>query len=416
MRPAGGGVAAGRRRDRRRRARLGQDDVRPRRLPRPRRDGRRSRARRSRSATATTAALPVSHLDLYRFAGVSHAEWGDLEPYFDDAVAFVEWPEAGAGVLPRAARFACACGIVAATAGRSRSSVLILAFDTATSTRDECARPRRRRCSASARRPPYACWRTSTRCWRRGNRGARARRARRRNRPRQFHGRAHGPRSRARARARARHSGRRRLDARRARGRRARRDPADRRASDASSSSSWTARSSRCPRRAFECARPRRASATARVRYREHLEADRRRRAAGRQRAAPAAGALPRAARARFRPGRSRRASLCARARRRPDARVKTAVDIRALDAHRPQLDRGDRARLLPDAVVALDVRGRAREADVALPRRVRGRPARRLPDHLALRRRVARHEHRRLTRISAGAASRRRCSLGSSS
>jgi tRNA threonylcarbamoyladenosine biosynthesis protein TsaE len=42
----------------------------------------------------------VSHLDLYRFEGVSAAEWGDLEPYFDDAIAFVEWPEAGAGVLP----------------------------------------------------------------------------------------------------------------------------------------------------------------------------------------------------------------------------------------------------------------------------------------------------------------------------
>jgi tRNA threonylcarbamoyladenosine biosynthesis protein TsaE len=42
----------------------------------------------------------VSHLDLYRFAGVSSAEWGDLEPYFDDAIAFVEWPEAGEGVLP----------------------------------------------------------------------------------------------------------------------------------------------------------------------------------------------------------------------------------------------------------------------------------------------------------------------------
>jgi tRNA threonylcarbamoyladenosine biosynthesis protein TsaE len=36
----------------------------------------------------------VSHLDLYRFAGVSSAEWGDLEPYFEDAVVFVEWPEA----------------------------------------------------------------------------------------------------------------------------------------------------------------------------------------------------------------------------------------------------------------------------------------------------------------------------------
>ena len=43
--------------------------------------------------------LDVSHLDLYRFTGVSAAEWGDLEPYFDGAIAFVEWPEAGAGVL-----------------------------------------------------------------------------------------------------------------------------------------------------------------------------------------------------------------------------------------------------------------------------------------------------------------------------
>jgi tRNA threonylcarbamoyl adenosine modification protein YeaZ/tRNA threonylcarbamoyl adenosine modification protein YjeE len=55
--------------------------------------------------------VPVSHLDLYRFTSLSHAEWGDLEPYFDDAVAF----------------------IVAASGERSRSSVLILAFDTATS-------------------------------------------------------------------------------------------------------------------------------------------------------------------------------------------------------------------------------------------------------------------------------------------
>jgi tRNA threonylcarbamoyladenosine biosynthesis protein TsaE len=45
--------------------------------------------------------VPVSHLDLFRFRDVSAAEWGDLEPYFDDAVVFVEWPEAGEGVLPR---------------------------------------------------------------------------------------------------------------------------------------------------------------------------------------------------------------------------------------------------------------------------------------------------------------------------
>ncbi|HZT53616.1 MAG TPA: tRNA (adenosine(37)-N6)-threonylcarbamoyltransferase complex ATPase subunit type 1 TsaE [Gaiellaceae bacterium] len=44
--------------------------------------------------------LAVSHLDLYRFQGISPAEWGDLEPYFEDAVVFVEWPEAGEGVLP----------------------------------------------------------------------------------------------------------------------------------------------------------------------------------------------------------------------------------------------------------------------------------------------------------------------------
>ena len=44
--------------------------------------------------------VDVSHLDLFRFRRVSAAEWGDLEPYFDDAIVFVEWPEAGEGVLP----------------------------------------------------------------------------------------------------------------------------------------------------------------------------------------------------------------------------------------------------------------------------------------------------------------------------
>ena len=42
----------------------------------------------------------VSHLDLFRFQGVSAAEWGDLEPYFDDAICFVEWPEAALDALP----------------------------------------------------------------------------------------------------------------------------------------------------------------------------------------------------------------------------------------------------------------------------------------------------------------------------
>jgi tRNA threonylcarbamoyladenosine biosynthesis protein TsaE len=44
--------------------------------------------------------VDVSHLDLYRFRGLSPAEWGDLEPYFDRAIVFVEWPEAGRGALP----------------------------------------------------------------------------------------------------------------------------------------------------------------------------------------------------------------------------------------------------------------------------------------------------------------------------
>jgi tRNA threonylcarbamoyladenosine biosynthesis protein TsaE len=43
----------------------------------------------------------VSHLDLYRFEDLSAEDWGNLEGYFDDAVVFVEWPEAGAGWLPR---------------------------------------------------------------------------------------------------------------------------------------------------------------------------------------------------------------------------------------------------------------------------------------------------------------------------
>ena len=47
-----------------------------------------------------TGRVDVSHLDLYRFEGMSHAEWGDLEEYFENAVVFVEWPQAGAGFLP----------------------------------------------------------------------------------------------------------------------------------------------------------------------------------------------------------------------------------------------------------------------------------------------------------------------------
>jgi len=46
--------------------------------------------------------VPVAHLDLYRLAGIHPEEWGDLEPYFDSTVAFVEWPEHAHGGLPKA--------------------------------------------------------------------------------------------------------------------------------------------------------------------------------------------------------------------------------------------------------------------------------------------------------------------------
>jgi len=46
------------------------------------------------------APVPVAHLDLYRIAGLDPEEWGDLEPYFDGTIAFVEWPEHGGEWLP----------------------------------------------------------------------------------------------------------------------------------------------------------------------------------------------------------------------------------------------------------------------------------------------------------------------------
>jgi tRNA threonylcarbamoyladenosine biosynthesis protein TsaE len=51
------------------------------------------------------APVPVAHLDLYRLSAAGLEDWGDLEPYFDGTIAFVEWPEHGGGLL-RAARVA----------------------------------------------------------------------------------------------------------------------------------------------------------------------------------------------------------------------------------------------------------------------------------------------------------------------
>jgi tRNA threonylcarbamoyladenosine biosynthesis protein TsaE len=44
---------------------------------------------------------PVSHLDLYRLAGMADEDPGLLEPFFaPEAIAFVEWPEHGPGAWP----------------------------------------------------------------------------------------------------------------------------------------------------------------------------------------------------------------------------------------------------------------------------------------------------------------------------
>ncbi len=49
-----------------------------------------------------TGGMAVAHLDLYRSAGVTVEEAADLEPYFDGTICFVEWPDAGVGMLPPA--------------------------------------------------------------------------------------------------------------------------------------------------------------------------------------------------------------------------------------------------------------------------------------------------------------------------
>ena len=70
--------------------------------------------------------IDVSHLDLYRFSGVSPAEWGDLEPYFENAIVFVEWPEAGRDVLP-----ASRASVLLQHAGGDSRRILLAADDSA---------------------------------------------------------------------------------------------------------------------------------------------------------------------------------------------------------------------------------------------------------------------------------------------
>ena len=48
------------------------------------------------------AAGPVSHLDLYRLAGMADEDPGLLEPFFaPHTIAFVEWPECAPGAWPQ---------------------------------------------------------------------------------------------------------------------------------------------------------------------------------------------------------------------------------------------------------------------------------------------------------------------------
>ena len=109
----------------------------------------------------------------------------------------------------------------------------------------------------------------------------------------------------------------------------------------------------------------------------------------------------PRLARNGVRPGRRGRAGLRPRARCEEVGRV--SFSLRRLELGRPGRDRADRARLLPDALVALDVRRRAREAELALDRRRdTRRAARRLPRAVAVRRCVACDERRRRSRAPA--------------
>jgi tRNA threonylcarbamoyladenosine biosynthesis protein TsaE len=70
--------------------------------------------------------VDVSHLDLFRFSGMSAAEWGDLEPYFDDAVVFVEWPEAARDALPEQR-----VSVVLEHAGEDRRRIELTAGDRA---------------------------------------------------------------------------------------------------------------------------------------------------------------------------------------------------------------------------------------------------------------------------------------------
>ena len=335
--------------------------------------------------------VDVSHLDLYRFAGCRAAEWGDLEPYFDDAIVFVEWPEAGAGVAPASARRGHARARRADATHRrieTRRAEALLRRHRA--MLDPRFRHGDRRRDERARRDGDVL----------GERASIARTlledvdallrdadAEPRDLdalvvgtgPGSFTEHPDRPGDRARARARARRPGRRRLDARRARRRRAER--------------AFPVIDAR--RREVFVPGPRVVApddlelepgtfcvGEGAVRYRASCSSARAR--AFRRTTTSCTSRTPRlhASLARdVRAGRCGRADLRPRARR----EARSCMNDRAPPprAARPRRDRGDRARVVPDAVVALDVRrassrSRARSALGAFDPE---RRARRLPD-----------------------------------
>ena len=94
-----------------------------------------------------------------------------------------------------------------------------------------------------------------------------------------------------------------------------------------------------------------------------------------RRRDPPPARALARGSRARVRAGRGAHAALCPLSGR-EGAELRMSVELRRLEHARSRHRRGHRAGVVPDAVVTLDVRRRAAEAERARDRRVPARPA----------------------------------------
>ena len=219
---------------------------------------------------------------------------------------------------------------------------------------------------------------------------ARARRARRRHRAGQLHLDPDRARDRARARARARPPRRRRLDARRFAGGTPVIDA--RRGEVFTTGRRWRGRrSSTSPGRGSSATAPCATATSSRqpaprcrpTTTRDHL---------------PAAHRLvARADGASARPTRSSPSTSAPRTRCRADDRRRDRAAPLAL-AHLGEIEEIERS-AYPTPWSRTMFAVRAREADVDLPRRVRGRPARRLHHQLALRRRLARDERRRRPR-----------------